>query len=57
MKYLYLVNLSVMTNITLYSTFIRGCFNFSSFTMKLSAILDYNCNGVSGNFSNLYSLW
>ena len=56
MKNLYLVNLSVMTNIASYSTFIRGFFDFSSFTTKLSAILNYGCNGVPGDFSNLYSL-
>ena len=45
-----------MTNIVLYSTFVSGFLNTDSFTTKLSAILDYNYNGVSGNFNSLYSL-
>ena len=56
MKYSYLVNLSVMTNIALYSTFVSDSFNLNSFTTKLSAILNYDHNDVCGDFSNLYSL-
>ena len=56
MKYLYLVNLSVITSIALYSTFISDFLNFNSFTIKLSTILNYNCNDVYNDFNSLYSL-
>ena len=56
MKYLYLISLSVITNIALYSTFVNGFFNLGSFTIKSSAILNHSCNDVCGNFSNLYNL-
>ena len=45
-----------MTNIASYSTFVNGFLNTDNFITKLSAILNYDCNDVSGNFSSLYSL-
>ena len=55
-KYLYFVNLSVIINIVLYSIFISDFLNFNSFTTKLSTILNYNHNDVTGNFNSLYNL-
>ena len=55
-KYLYFVNQSVITNITLYSIFISGFLNTDSFIIKLSAILNYKYNDVIGSFNSLYSL-
>ena len=55
-KYLYFINQSVITNIVLYSIFISGFLNPNSFIIKLSAILNYSYNDVTGNFNSLYSL-
>ena len=56
MKYLYFINLSIITNIALYSTFISDFLNFNSFTIKLSATLNYDYIDVTGNFNSLYNL-
>ena len=56
MKYLYFINLSVITSIVLYSTLISGFLNFDSFIIKFNTMLDHCCNSISDDFYSLYSL-
>ena len=56
-KYPYLVNLFIMTRITLYTYPITRSFNFSSFIIKSYNITSYSLFSVSTNCSFLYSLY
>ncbi len=56
MKYPYLVNLSIMTSIVLYTCSITRSFDFSNFTIKSYNITSYSLLSVSISCSSLYSL-
>src|SRR6266568_918427 len=55
-KYPYLVNLSIITNIILYTCPITRSFNFNNFIIKSYNITSYNLFSISTNYSSLYSL-
>ena len=55
-KYPYLVNLSTIINILLYSCPVIGFFNFSSFTIKSYNIASYGLLINLTNYNNLYGL-
>ena len=57
LKYLYLLNLSTITNILLYSIFISRFYNFDSLTIKSIIINIYIILGTSSGYSSLYSLY
>ena len=57
MKYPYLVNLSTITNIVLYSFPIIGFFNFSNFTIKSYNITSYGLFINLTSCNNPYSLY
>ena len=57
MKYPYLVNLSTIMNILLYSYSVIGSFNFSNFTIKSHNITSYGLLANLTNYNNLYSLY
>ena len=56
-KYPYLVNLSTIINILLYSCPIIGSFNFSNFIIKSHNITSYGLLTSLTNYNNLYSLY
>ena len=51
------MNLSVMTNIKLYSISVRGSLDFNNLTTKFSTMLTHSYFNVSDNFSILYNLY
>src|SRR6266567_6892706 len=55
-KYPYLVNLSIMTNIILYTCPVTRSFNFSNFIIKSYNMTPYGLLNVFTNYSFLYSL-
>ena len=57
MKYPYLVNLSIITNILLYFCPVIGSFNFSNFTIKSYDMTSYSLLINLTNYNNLYSLY
>ena len=56
LKYLYLLNLSTITNILLYLVFISRSYNLGSLTIKSIAIDVYIVFSISSGYSNLYGL-
>ena len=57
MKYPYLVNLSTITNIILYTCPIIRSFNFSNFIIKSYNIISYSLLSTFSSRSSLYSLY
>ena len=57
MKYPYLINLSIIINILLYSCLVIGSFNFSNFTIKSHNMTSYGLLANLTNYSNLYGLY
>ena len=56
MKYPYLVNLSTIINMLLYSYLVIGSFNFSNFIIKSHNITSYGLLINLTSYNNLYSL-
>ena len=56
MKYPYLVNLSTITNMLLYSYSVIGSFNFSNFTIKSHNITFYSLLTNLTSYNNPYNL-
>src|SRR6266700_3094609 len=56
-KYPYLVNLSIMTRIILYTYPVTKSFNFNNFIIKFYNITSYNLLSVFTGYSSLYSLY
>ena len=56
-KYPYLVNLSTIINILLYSYLVIGFFNFSSLTIKSYNITFYSLLTNLTSYNNPYSLY
>ena len=57
MKYPYLVNLSIIINILLYSCLIIRSFNLNNFTIKSYNMTLYSLFINLTNYNNLYSLY
>ena len=57
MKYPYLVNLSTIINMLLYSYLVIGSFNFSNFTIKSYNMTSYGLLANLTGCNNLYSLY
>src|SRR6266702_7920227 len=57
MKYPYLVTLSTITNILLYSCPVTGSFDFNSFIMKSYKMTSYGLLGVLTSYNIPYSLY
>ena len=57
MKYPYLVNLSTIINILLYSYPVIGSFNFGNFTIKSHNITSYGLLINLTSYNNPYSLY
>ena len=56
-KYPYLVNLSTIINMLLYSCSVIGSFDFSNFTIKSHNITSYGLLANLTNYNNPYSLY
>ena len=56
-KYPYLVNLSIITSIMLYTYPITRSFNFSNFIIKSYNITSYSLLSIFTSYSSLYSLY
>ena len=56
LKYLYLLNLSTITNILSYSVFVSESYNFGSLTIKSITIDVHVVLGTSSGCSSLYGL-
>ena len=57
MKYPYLMNLSIIINMLLYSCPVIGSFNFSNFTIKSYNMTSYGLLTNLTSYNNLYSLY
>ena len=57
MKYPYLVNLSIITNMLSYSYSVIGSFDFGNFTIKSYNITSYGLLANLTSYSNLYGLY
>ena len=57
MKYFYLVNLSTIINILLYSCPVIGSFNFGNFTIKSHNITFYGLLANLTSYNNPYGLY
>ena len=57
MKYPYLVNLSTIINMLLYSCPVIGSFNFSNFTIKSYNMTFYGLLANLTSYNNLYNLY
>ena len=56
-KYPYLVNLSIIINMLLYSCLVIGSFNFSNFIIKSYNMTSYGLLANLTSYNNLYSLY